>query len=357
MAGVTNDNARSSAIDALLATTTDKWYKKGRMHDNIFKSNPTFRVLKEANRIEYADGGYNINVNVMYGQNTTVGSYSRYDNLDVSPQDGMTSAIYPWAQYSGALSIDGLSEFQNAGVGRIVKLLSEKWTQTSMTFSEKINEHLWDYENITAPATTANGGKNIQSIPIIVTDDYDTYYPGGINPANYTWWRCKEEDFDTSGATADTYAALLASVEWAYMHASYGTGGPPDLFIVSPATFSNLQEAFMDKRRYIQAGKQKWGFSSIQHQNADIFWDEHVPDISNNVNWDSGSAVDDSIFALNSKFLKLVMARGKDFRPTGFQRPVDQDARTNLYLAYLQLVCSNRRKHCVIHDVTRAIAA
>ena len=358
MAGIENTEARTQYIDALLATTLDKYYRSGKMHDAIFNSNQTFAALKERGRIEYADGGNQINVNLMYGHNTTVGPYSRYEVLDVSPQDGMTQAIYPWAQYSGAVSIDGLSEFQNAGAGRIIKLLGEKVQQTTMTFSEVLNGDLHDWYNpytngaagTTGNSATANGGKSIISIPMYVNNE-TTLNPGGIATATYSWWVPQSKD----GSASENWKTLLRNIDTIYLDCSKGTGGAPDLLIADPTTFVNIEAALNESQRYVDTRSASWGFPMINHKGARIFWDAMVADMENHVNYASLS--DGTIYLLNTKFMKLMMGRGKDFRPTGFQRPVDQDARTALYLAYLQLVCSNRRKQGVYHNIKLAITS
>jgi hypothetical protein len=60
---------------------------------------------------------------------------------------------------------------------------------------------------------------------------------------------------------------------------------------------------------------------------------------------------------LNTKNLELVVGKGKDFKPLGFQQPVDQDARVGLWVFYGQLVCNNRRKLGVLHDITTTAVA
>ena len=352
MAGITypygDTSAGTTKMDALLSTTLMNYHKKGKMQDAIFSSNPTFYFLKDKVRKE--SGGYKIATNLMYGQNTTVGSYSRYEVLDISPQDGMTQAYYPWAQYSGAISIDGLSEFQNSGVGKLLSLLGEKVEQTTMTFAEKMNNHLWDVENVTIDTTSssANGGKNIISIPMIVPlDPTSDCELGGINGATYTWWASNVLDY---GAT---HSAVVFKYNMSNMYntCTKGTGGQPDVVIMDQASWENYESALDPQIRYTDQKVASAGFYNLRYKNALVMWDEHMCDIAATANYD-GSFTDGSIFFLNTKFLKLVVGKGKDFAPTKFQQPEDQDARTAKYLFYGQLVCSNRRKHGVIQDVT-----
>jgi len=123
---------RTIDYNALLTMTADAYYKSGVIHDGVFKSNPTFAELNKKGLKMIQSGGSKIQVNLMYGKNSTVDSYSRYGLLDTAPQDGFTPAFYDWAQYAGTVSIDGLSEAQNSGTPEIQKLLREKVKQSLM---------------------------------------------------------------------------------------------------------------------------------------------------------------------------------------------------------------------------------
>lgn len=351
MAGVTTP--RSAAYDALLSTTLDKYYKSGKMHDAIFNSNPTIAMLRQKGKIQYADGGYQIAVNLMYGQNTTVGTYSGYEVLDVAPQDGMTQAFYPWAQIAGSVSIDGLSEFQNSGVGKIIDLVGEKVEQTTMTLSEKLNEQMLDIEDVTiATGVTGNGGKNFIGIPLFCHIDPTTSHViGGITcdtdaPVN-AWWG---NQYLTFGAT-DTVVAFRQQMRRIYNLSSKGTGGAPDVMLFDMYSFEHYMQAVDDKQRYVyKEDRVSQDFGSLYYLNARCFWDAHMPDMSAAANHD-GSFADGTIFALNTKFLKFMVGKGKDFKWTKFQKPEDQDARVANCFLYGQLVCSNRRKQGVLFDI------
>ncbi len=192
--------SKTESINALLTTTSKNYHKAGLVADNIFNSNPVFHCLhgKEDGIRQEDMGGDQIKVGLAYEGNSNVKSYSGYDELDDTPQDGITSAYFDWAQYSGANVLDGISKFKNSGKSKIVSLWREKTKQTTGQFAELLNKHLLDIANVTlATATTGNGGKNIISIPLMVEiDPTSTGAFGGINQANESWWRpIKEGEF------------------------------------------------------------------------------------------------------------------------------------------------------------------
>lgn len=360
--------SNTRTMEALLSLTADHYYKSGLVHDGIFKSNQTWAELTKKGVKKNVGGGGQIQVNLLYGQNETVDSYSRYGLIDTSPQDGIEPAFYPWAQYAGTVAIDGLSKSQNSSKEKIQDLMKEKTQQLIMSFSERMNYDLWDVTGLThatASVTSGNSGKNLLSIPAYVQKVPGTLSAGvggtgggvgGIAAAN-VWWRNKVLD----GADATiTYAAFEQDMQTMYMNVSKGTGGTPTHLITSAEAYAAYERGMNTKVRYTQDDTASVGFESIKYKGAKLLWDEHVPDMDTPYNSDHASyapTTKSSMFFLNDKFLELVTLDGKDFAPLGFVRPPNQDASVGTWIFYGQLVCSNRRKQGLIHEVlTTAIA-
>jgi len=348
---------RTIDYNALLTMTADNYYKSGVIHDGVFKSNPTFAELNKKGLKMITSGGSKIQVNLMYGKNSTVDSYSRYGLLDTAPQDGFTPAFYDWAQYAGTVSIDGLSEAQNAGVPEIQKLLREKVKQLTMSFSEKMNEDLWDVE--TATTATGNGGKNIIPITHFIqgapTGGIDV---GGIDQSAETWWQNQTANSGTE--SSGTFLMLNGEMRSMYNDCSKGSGGAPDILIANQGTFEAYEAGMDTKVRYEYTDKASVGFENIKFKGGKLFWDEHVPDPDGGYNWDNASYADSTggaVYFINSKNLDLCVMKGKDFAPLGFTSPTNQDARVGKWVFYGQLVSNNRRKLGVLEDITSTLTS
>ena len=164
--------SRTLSYDALLTTTADKIHKAGVIQDAISNSNPTFKAFMDSGKIKKVTvGGDQITVPLMYQHNGTINSYADYDQIDVTPQDGITKMYIPWAQYGGAVAISGIQKFKNMGPEKIADLLKAKITQTTAGWSERLNKDLWEASAANFTAThpfTGNGGKNIISIPLYI---------------------------------------------------------------------------------------------------------------------------------------------------------------------------------------------
>ena len=126
-------------------------------------------------------------------------------------------------------------------------------------------------------------------------------------------------------------------------------------------SFENYENALDQNKRYTSDDKAMAGFNGLYYKRAQFFWDEHVADVNANsmagYNYDSASWADGTIYFINTKFLKLMQMKGKDFRPTPFQKPEDQDARVSNYVWYGQLAATNRRKHGVWGYINPSIAS
>ena len=341
-------------MNALLTMTVENYYKSGVIHDGVFKSNPLFHELNKKGLKMQTSGGSKIQVNLMYGKNSTIESYDRYGLLNTAPQDGFTPAYYDWCQYAGTISIDGLSEAQNSGTPQIQKLLREKHKQLTMSYAEKMNEDMWDVEQATTSHVTGNGGKNIISLPQIIQGDPTTAQDvGTIDQSAETWWANQTANSGTE--TSGTYVMLNGEMRSMYNDCSKGSGGAPDIMIANQDVFEAYEAGMDTKVRYEYTDKASVGFENIKFKGAKLFWDEHVPDPDGGYNWDNSSYAGTSggaIYFLNSKNLDLVCMKGKDFAPLGFDSPTNQDARVGKWVFYGQLVSNNRRKLGVLEDIT-----
>src|SRR5262245_14789222 len=147
-------------LDEIVATTFQK--VKPVLADNITRETQLLAVLDSKSRVN-EDGGRVIQRPVLFKLNDTVGSYSGYDPIDVTPQDGFGYAEYSWKQYAGSVTIDGLSELVNEGEARIIALLEEKFEQLRLSAVEDLNAMLWG-------DGTGNSDKDMLGIQAIVDD-------------------------------------------------------------------------------------------------------------------------------------------------------------------------------------------
>ena len=113
--------AGNSNFDEILSTTLKNYIPK--LTDNIFSARPLFYALTNGQTIRRVSGGQSIVVPVIYGTNSTAGSYSGTDTILTTAQTGISAAEYDWKQYAATVTINGIEEAQNNGEAQIIDLL------------------------------------------------------------------------------------------------------------------------------------------------------------------------------------------------------------------------------------------
>ena len=355
MAGITSPYGGTyTAIDALLTTTLQHYDEKGKIQDAVFLANPTFRKLFQGGKVKTVNGGAQVVVNLMYGSNTTVGSRGKYEEVDISPQDGMTQSFVDWALYQQAISIDDHEIDQNMGEGKLKDLMDAKYEQMTMTWGERLSADLFDVANVTTTTgKSGNGGKNIQSIPLIVWKAPGTsnVCQGITSSTPYTWWQNQYKDGDAA-ITDDLWKSTMANM-YNTCFKQGSIGGEPDLIVMNQIGYELYESTLEPYKQYTNSNTASAGFKNLTYKNAEIVWDPYMCDMEAGTNYTSSDA-NCTMFFLNTKFLAVNVMKGKNFKSTPFVRPTNQAARTALNLWTGQLVCSNRRKQGVIFDLPLA---
>jgi len=352
--------------DALLSTTLDAWVNSGKMFDNIFKDSAFMAFLRMSDAVQFQDGGERIRAPLMYETNGTVKSYSGYEIIDVTPQDGMTTAFYEWREVAGSISISRKEERQNSGEGRLINLLESKIKQAEMTMRETLNTQLLQGTVDTATFVPGNGALDLNPLGYFCSKD-NTADPlaggdvGNISNADNSWWRHQtavldSASKDTGNAFAiavTTYAGLKAALYRMYNFCGRGSGGAPNLVVADQVAFETYSNALDTQVRYSNTQMADMGFDTIKLRGATMVWDELVPDI------DSGTVAitKGTAFFVNTNFYHLIIDSETDVVTTPFVEPENQTAKTAKILFMGNAGVSNRRKLGVAYGISQTIAS
>lgn len=303
--------AANANFDALLSTTLANY--RDKLTDNVFTARPLTYWLSDKGRIRTESGGTKIVEQLIYGQNDTVKSYSGYETLSLTPQEGISAAEYDWKQYGASIAISGIEEAKNNGEHAIINLLEAKIMQAEESMREGFNQMFF-------ADGTGNSGKNWNGLGNIVEANVAL---GGIDPTvtGNEFWRSYEEN--TAGALT------LLQMATAYNSVSVGNDHP-DLILTTQTLFEKYESLLQPQLRYTDTKTAEAGFQNLLFKGAPIMYDVHAP---------AGT-----MYFINSKYLKLVGHSDKWFAQTEFVRPENQDARFALIMCYGNLVCSNRKK-------------
>lgn len=303
--------AGNSNFDTLLSTTLANY--RSTLTDNVFTARPLTFKLMEKGRIRMLNGGTKIVEPLIYGQNDTVGSYSGFDTIALTPQTGISAAEYEWKQYAASISMSGIEEAKNNGEQEIINLLEAKIMQAEESLREGFNQMFF-------ADGTGNGGKDWNGLANLVEA---TGSVGGIDPAGSgnSFWASYEENTST--------ALTLAQMSTAYNSVSVGNDHP-DVLLTTQTLFEKYEALLLPVLRYTDSKTADAGFQNLLFKSAPVMYDVHCP-----------AGV---FFFLNSKYITLVGHSGKWFQQTEFIRPEDLDARYALIMCYGNLTLRNRAK-------------
>jgi hypothetical protein len=310
-------------------TTTLANYRK-QLIDNIFDEYPFLSWLNgklgQAMRGKSAkrtiDGGESIVEHLLYETNSTAKSYSGYESLDTTPQEGMTIARYNWKQYSVSITISGLEKRSNMGEAAMINLLSAKTTQAEMSLRDKMSVDSF-------ADGTGNGSKNLTGLAALVST---TTTVGGISPTTYPWWQ------SSVTATAGSFAATgIDKMENTFNTVSFGND-KPEIIITTQAVYQYYKKALQPQERFTNTMTADAGFTNITYNSVPVLFDRDCT---------SGY-----MYFLNPKAMNLVVHSSADFNTGPFVTPENQDASTAVILFQGNLTTNNRRKLGVITGIT-----
>ena len=328
--------AAGNSTFTTFVTSTLRNYRK-TLVENIMGQQALWFQLKERGFIVEDKGGRSIVVPLMYGDNSTVSSYSGYDLLDVTPQYGITAAEYDWKYIAASVTISGQEEFENSGDKvRIFNLLDAKIKQAELSLKKELNEQLF-------AAGTANGGKDLTGLEAAVEDGttWGTYAGIDSSDSDNSWWRNQFLDFDGTYTTFQTDDGGSVEGITAMRKMFYDctrSGSKPSLIITSSDVFA-LYEGYVEQgqARTMDKKMADAGFINLSFKGVPMVFDE-----------DCG---DDDMFFLNADFLKLVVGKGRNFSSTPFVKPQNQDAKVSQILWAGNLVTNKRDMHGRIIDL------
>ena len=358
----------TDSYDALLSTTLRNYQPK--LRDNITRGNRLVSWLKAKGRTRKVDGGERVQVPLMHAQNNTADIYSGYGVLDTTPQDGITSAFYEWAQLSVSITIARKEKRQNSGKHKALDLLESKTMQSEVSLKELLNNCLVA-GRITSGASSASGQFSARvgrldsgasgPLPLAVLIDVTNsrnVAVGNINPNTYTFWRNQAKS-----STATTFAGLKLEMNGAYNDCSKGAGGNPDLIIADQVGWEEYWGSLQLNERYIIDDKRTidilGGSDALKFRGAVMIWDEVVPDPETNAEVVSavGTMTVSTMYFINSEAWDYIVDSQTDMITTPFLRPENQDASVAQILHMCCTGVNNRRKNGVLYGISRSIVS
>lgn len=305
-------------FDDVLATTLKNYLAK--LEDNIFTARPLVFFLKQAGQIRKIGGGATIVLPLIHALNSTAGSYSGYDTIATTPQEGISAAEYTWKQYAVSIAISGIEEAMNSSEEQVIDLLEAKIMQAEETVLEQMDVMFF-------ADGTGNGGKDWNGLSNLVAQNASAV--GGIDPAANAYWQ------SNINTTAEVLS--LAAMETSYNTASVGNDRP-NAILTTQLLYEKYNSLLQPQLRFTDTRTADAGFENLLFHTAPVTFDTYCTATR--------------MYMLNSKYLRLVGHSDVWFKPTPFVRPENQDARYAQLLSYGNLTISNRKRQAVLTNKT-----
>jgi len=315
----------NSAITDIIATTIQS--RSGVLADNLTQNNAILQRLQQKGNVNPFSGGNVILQEIMYNDTTTnnANSYSGYEVLNIAPDSPISAAQFSITQYADAVTMSGLEMLQNSSKEAIIDLLDGRMQVSEARLLNRISGDLY-------LDGTGNGGKNITGLGAAIPDVATTGVYGGIDRANWTFWRPTV----TSGTTV-TALNILGLMTSTAIQLVRGTD-KADLIIADNNFYSLYVQSLQAIQRITSEESGAAGFASLKFYgggtSADVVLGGGV----------GGQATSNHMFFLNTDYIFFRPHKDRNFVPIGGERQaINQDAVVKLLGWAGNLTCSNQQ--------------
>lgn len=325
----------SPGLTELVTTTLRN--RTGKLEDSVTRSQALLSRMKQRGNIVPANGGRTIVQELEYAQNATFKRYAGYEVLDISPSDVFTAAEFDWKQAAVAVTISGLEQVQNSGPEQIINLLASRIKNAEKTMAN----YVWSdmYSN-----GTADSGKQIGGLQLLVADDPTTGTVGGINRATWGFWRNQKFQTTTDGGSLPSTANILR-----YMNAMWGKlvrgQDRPDLIMAHNDFYQVFWNSLQAIQRITSPEMGRAGFISLQFLDADVVLDGFDAGASG-IAGDTSATAENGVpakhmYFLNTNYLHWRPHPERNMVPLETVNSLNQDASVRLLVFAGNMTISN----------------
>ena len=314
-----------------LVTTTLK-NRRRRLADNVLNHNALLRMLNESGRVDLADGGETLVEELEYAENSTFKYYSGYEVLDISPSEVFSAAEFNWKQAAVVVTIDGATQRKNSGRERMIRLLESRIRNAEKTMMNNISTGVFS-------DGTGTSGKQIGGLQLLVADSPATGTVGGINRANFAFWRNVSYDATTDGGAAASASNIQSYMDAVWIQLVRGSDKPT--MIVADSNYFNFFKASLNTIQRItdfQSGN--LGFESLAYYgtngSAPVFYDNAAPT--------------NHMYFLNTDFIHWRPHRDANMEPLATRDSVNQDAIVRPIIFMGNMTLSNASLQGILKD-------
>ena len=303
--------------------------RSGEFADNVTKDLALLRRLEQRGNVKPADGGRTLVQELEYAENSTFQYYSGYEVLNVAPSETFSAAEFNWKQAAVNVTWSGLeADIQNAGREKVIDLLESRIANARRTMANNLSTGIFS-------DGTGTSGKQVGGLQSLVADAPATGTVGGINRANYSFWRNQVYDFSDESVTPSA-TTIQAAMRNLYLNCKRGSAASeaPDFVVAGTTYFEYFWNSLTTIQRVTSDDEATAGFDSLKFRKADVFHDE-----------DCNAA---RMYMLNTQYLFWRPHRNRNMVPLERKGAVNQDATVVPIVWAGNLTMSNAARQGVI---------
>jgi hypothetical protein len=306
-----------------IVTTTLQGYS-GELADNITNHNGLWRQIKRKGNMQTATGR-SIVQEIEYATNQNVMWYSGAETLDISASETFTAAEYNYKQLAGNVVITGLEEIQNSGKEAVHNLLKSRIRNLEKSLTNTLATALY-------ADGTGTSSKEMGGLQLLVAD-VNTNTVGGISGSTYSWWRNYVYDFSTNSVTPSS-TTIQHAMNTTWINTIRGAD-KPDIITADSIYYVYYWESLTPNQRFTDDKGAGAGFTNLVFQgNVPVIYDDQCPA--------------SHMYFLNTDYLFVRPAKGREFKPLGEKSSVNQDALVMPVVWAGNMTVSNRARQGVI---------
>jgi len=294
--------------------------------DNVSKGNALLTKLSSSGNVKSASGGRTIVQELEYAENATFKYYSGYETFDIAPTDVFDAAEYNWKQAAVVVSASGLEvNVMTTGKEATLNLLEKRISNSMKTMRNNVSIGIYS-------DGTGSSSKQITGLQAQIADDPTSGTVGGINRANWSFWR------NQIGSAANISSTTLPGLMKAMWLACQRGPDVAKLIVADSIRFTDYWDSLTTIQRITREDKGMMGWETLAFLSAEVVYDG-----------DSGLPAEHMYF-LNTDYLFWRPHTSVNMVPLDRRDSLNQDAFLVPVVFAGNLTMSNAARQGVIFD-------
>lgn len=313
----------NTSYTRLITTTLQNHGKE--IFDAVSTNNALFYMLKKRGNIKMVGGGRTFTHPIYHTASGNFGAIAKLDPIPTALQEDATRAEFDVKIVAGSLVLSTLEEAMNAGQKeQLIKLAREVKEGGEISMTEICGDQVWK------DGSSANDFDGLQNL-ISLTPTTGTV--GGINRANYSYWR---NETGTDVSAFNTSSEGITNMNSLLNACTYGHQGPTAVF-TTKAVYGLYELSMTSNIRHLSTELGDSSFRHLAYSTLPVLFDDNCP---------SGQLY---MVDLNNLWMQI-LSQG-NFQVTDFQRSINSLSRVALMYVFGNMTMGSARTQGVIASV------